>query len=272
MRLIKQTVELLDSDEIKSAISPLSLPLLSALTVFDSIGSTNSYLIDCAKSGVLSGSVCIADQQTRGRGRQGRTWYSPAGANIYCSMLWYFPHQQSDLSALSLAVAVMVVRCLTQSGVAHGLQLKWPNDVLFDGKKLAGILLERLPVQGDQVGIVIGVGLNVKLPRETVESTQWMDVARASSLPVRRNHLAGLLIGELLRGMDEYQQRGFQAFVDEWYGLDAMRGKEITVHMVSDKVSGLMEGINDKGELLLKTADGTWRVFHGGEVSVRFSE
>ncbi|MDR3477143.1 MAG: biotin--[acetyl-CoA-carboxylase] ligase [Gammaproteobacteria bacterium] len=270
MRLVKQTVELLDSDKIKAAMTPGSLSKLHTLSVFDTIGSTNSYLMDCAKSGVLSGSVCIADQQTRGRGRQGRTWYSPPGANIYCSLLWYFPVQQTDLAALSLAVAVMVAKCLTKYGITNGIQLKWPNDVLFQSQKLAGILLERLPENAEQIGIVVGVGLNLMLPQENVESAQWIDVASIAHRPLQRNYLAGLLINEILHGLSVYQQQGFRAFINEWQQLDVMRGKEVTVHRVLETVTGTMEGINEKGELLLKSSDNTLRTFHCGEVSVRY--
>ena len=129
-------IEQLDANFIKMAVEPENLSHLSGLDIFEMIGSTNDYLAELAKTQPQSGRVCFAEQQTQGKGRRGRSWFSPRGANLYCSILWQFPARQADLSALSIAVAVMVVRVLKKYGIHNGLALKWPNDILFAGRKL----------------------------------------------------------------------------------------------------------------------------------------
>ncbi len=113
------------------------LARLARLDIFNTIASTNTYLLDQAKVNPVSGWICLAEQQSKGRGRQGRTWFSPRGGNIYFSMLWQFREHKYDLSGLSLAVAVMLIHVLQQLGVSADLQLKWPNDIWIAGRKLA---------------------------------------------------------------------------------------------------------------------------------------
>ena len=137
-----------------------------------------------AKSGP-SGWACFAEQQTHGRGRQERTWFSPYGKNIYCSLLWRFAISQGNLSGLSIAVAVMVVRALKKYGISAGIQVKWPNDILFSARKLAGILVER-----SGSAVVIGVGVNLNFSQET--ETTWISLAEITQQPVARNYFAGL--------------------------------------------------------------------------------
>ncbi len=263
-----QAVEILDADVIKSVIQPDKLSYLSGLDIFDSINSTNSYLLTSAKSGTASGWVCFAEQQTKGRGRHGRTWLSPRGASLACSLLWRFPATQPDLSALSLAVAVIVAKVLQQYGIQAGIELKWPNDVYFQGRKLSGILLESLPEANGQIAVVIGIGLNLFMPHDQLKAVNAIDVAEITGQVVRRNYLAGLLINELLGQLPIYQRMGLSVFIEAWRELDVLQGKEVIVHTEKDKIIGVMQGINLQGELLLKNALGDQR-FKCGEVSVR---
>lgn len=268
---IKQTLEILNSDDIQSVLSTEAANLLTALSVFETVSSTNTYLLECAKSGAPSGSVCLADQQTQGRGRQGRIWYSPPGANIYCSWLWHFSLEALDLSALSLALGVMVVNCLKRWGVTSDIQLKWPNDVLAQGRKLAGILVESVPLPHGGLGVVVGIGLNVCLPAEFPQAADWIDVFALTNQPVQRNVLAGLLIDEVLLGLLRFQEKGFADFLLAWSTLDVLRDKVITVNAGGTVHSGLMCGINRKGELLLEK-NAEIMAFRCGEVSVRINE
>src|SRR5438445_3968799 len=141
--MIKEIKELLSVERINLAIEPKNRGCLSGIEIFESIDSTNSYLLEKVKQGAPSGWVCLAEQQMHGRGRLGKSWFSPAGANIYCSMLWRFDNPNLDISGLGIAIGVMVVNTLHQYGIQSGLQLKWPNDVLVAGRKLSGILLEK---------------------------------------------------------------------------------------------------------------------------------
>ena len=261
MYSINQTIEWLNREKILSAIESDNLANLADLKLFDTIDSTNTYLLTSAKAGAPSGSVCFAEEQTGGRGRRGRSWFSPFGTNIYCSVLWHFSALE-NISGLSIAVAVMVANVLRKYGISSGIQLKWPNDILFDGRKLSGILIERI---GNK--IVIGVGLNLFLPKEA--EANWICVQDITGREVTRNYLAGLLVNELLAQLPVYAARGLGAFVDEWRKYDVLGGRSITVQTPDKMIEGVMQGINEQGELILKDADGVLQEFCYGEVSVR---
>jgi birA, biotin-[acetyl-CoA-carboxylase] ligase region len=271
MSTLHQLIEILDADKIRAVIEPVNVSRLARLDLFDQINSTNTYLLACAKTGMSSGSVCFAESQSLGRGRLGRVWHSPRGANLYCSVLWRFSEQQTTLSALSLAVAVMLADALQQYGILD-VQLKWPNDVWFAGRKLAGILLESLPAEAGLIPVVIGVGLNVRLPSVDVhpETQAWIDVAEITNQSVERNRLAGLLVNALLSGLASFQELGLSGFLERWRRHDILCGKSVLVHTAQDVIPGVVVGISDQGELLLKKNDGVMQLFHCGEVSVRW--
>lgn len=256
--------EPLEFEKIMQGIEPMNLNALSKLEIFDSIDSTNTYLLRQVKLCSEPGWVCFAEEQTAGRGRRGREWVSPKGVNIYCSMMWQFPQQ--DVSSLSIAVAVMIAEVLNKCGIREGIQLKWPNDILFSGRKLAGILLEKV---GNCV--VIGIGLNIFLPRE-LESpllVNSIDLYEITNEIVNRNYLAGLLVNELLVKLPLYAAQGLAAFLSDWRRYDALCGKPITVHLEEKTTAGIMQGINESGELLLLDQNNQLQYFRCGEVSVR---
>lgn len=231
------------------------------------IGSTNTVVLEQAER-CASGYVCLAEQQKSGRGRLGRSWFSPFARNIYLSMLWHFPAGAGALDGLSLVVGLAVVRTLTRCGLV-GATLKWPNDVLVQNKKIAGILLE---MRGDAAGacsVVIGVGLNVIMSPEGAQQINqpWTDLA--SHVPeIKRNEVAAVLIYELYQAVSSFQNSGFLPFKHEWESLDAFRGQAVRVHMGDQVVNGFAAGISDRGEFCLKI-DNTLRVFSGGEVTIR---
>ncbi len=195
---LAEPVEPLDKERILQAITPEAKLHLPHLDVLWSLDSTNRYLMDLAKYGAQSGHACLAEIQTAGRGRRGRSWVSPFGGNVYLSQLWRFQAGPSMLGGLSLAVAVAVARALAKTGV-QGFALKWPNDIISAGKKLAGILLE---ISGEATGpaaVVCGVGINVLLNRESARSIDqpWTDLYHMMGAVPSRNRLVGALISEL---------------------------------------------------------------------------
>lgn len=256
-------VEPLNAECIQSAIEPDNKLYLSGITLFDSIDSTNTYLLKKAKEGATSGLVCLAEQQTQGRGRLGKSWHSPHGANIYCSILWRFENTAQDISGLGIAVGVMVVNALHRYGVPSGLQLKWPNDVLWKDRKLAGILLEK----NEPSSVVIGVGLNLSI--EQANEKNWVDVSELMGQSVKRNILIGLLLDEILKNMQQFENHGLAPYLSEWQKYDALLNKNITIITPEKNISGIMCGINTAGELLLEAAEGI-QGFRYGEVSVRW--
>jgi BirA family biotin operon repressor/biotin-[acetyl-CoA-carboxylase] ligase len=256
----------LDAQCMKQAISVKNSAMLNRIDIFQTINSTNTYLLECAAAGEKSGLFCFAEQQSKGKGRLGRQWLSPKG-NLYFSLLWHFSQDQLTLSSLSLAIAVMVANALKKIGIGHGLELKWPNDILFNGKKMVGILLERSPATQHQVSIVIGVGINIIAPTElNHQATGLTDILTE---PFSRNHLAGLIINELLTELPKFQQAGFAAFLTDWNTYDVLSNKACKLITQTNTLMGVVKGINLNGELLFLTDKNESMVFQCGEVSIR---
>jgi BirA family biotin operon repressor/biotin-[acetyl-CoA-carboxylase] ligase len=261
-------LDLLDKQKILSLI-PESISCASAgFDIFDSIGSTNAVAAEKAQQGGSHGYFCLAEQQTAGRGRRGREWQSPYGRNVYLSMVWEFQSGAAALEGLSLSVGVAVARALSDIGVSSA-RLKWPNDVLCDNKKLAGILLE---MQGDPAGlcqVVVGVGVNVDMGKAqtTGISQPWIDAASIIGR-VDRNTFTVTLVSHLWNVLTEFSRRGFAELRDEWSSLDAYKDCEVMVQLGDKWVSGVACGVDSGGGLVLNV-DGVRQVFKGGEVSVR---
>ncbi len=261
--------DLLDTQSIVEFLSASTRQQLHDIHYFNVIDSTNVAAMQGIHQGRRHGHVYLAEQQTAGRGRRGREWISPFASNIYMSMVWQF-NGRSDISALSLAVGVAVCRALQCLGIT-GVGLKWPNDILANGKKLGGVLLE---MQGDpshECHVVIGIGLNVLMAdnhaalitQPWVDLTSLCDGARPS-----RNQLVAALLDALVTVLGEYKQGGFAVLKNAWLALDVYAGEEVMVQLGDDYIFGTASGVDDNGALRLHTSMGM-QVFHGGEVSLR---
>ncbi|MDR7092251.1 bifunctional biotin--[acetyl-CoA-carboxylase] ligase/biotin operon repressor BirA [Cellvibrio fibrivorans] len=260
-------LDLLDLEKIGAQIHS-SLPI--KLNLFPQIDSTNAYLMRHADPALQ---VCLAESQSAGRGRRGRVWVSPFAQNIYCSIGWGFEGGVAALEGLSLAVGLVIVRTLQRYGVA-GLQLKWPNDVLYQDHKLAGVLIE---MTGDPAGycqVVIGVGINVAMDDDSahVITQSWIDlrtIVEQQGLPcVSRNQLVAALIDELLLVLNGYEQTGFADYCVEWQSFNAHAGQMVELRNGNNVCNGICVGVNEVGALVLETAIGR-EIFHGGEISLR---
>ncbi|HEY7885507.1 MAG TPA: bifunctional biotin--[acetyl-CoA-carboxylase] ligase/biotin operon repressor BirA [Cellvibrionaceae bacterium] len=267
---IKGGLELLQERAILAAMSAVAAP--PRLIILPETDSTNSYLINAR--GLPNGSVCLAERQLAGRGRRGRAWVSPFARNIYLSMVWRFEGGASVLEGLSLAVGVAIARALASLGIT-GIALKWPNDILYRGKKLAGILLE---MSGDPAGecqVVIGVGVNVHMGKDAVIDQPWTDLASIAAdqqlTAPDRNALAAALISELHSLLQTFAARGFAHWRPLWMSAAAYIGDHVCVLTANNEVCGTLVGVDDSGALVL-SVEGHNRVFHGGEVSLRRRE
>ena len=263
-------IELLAAEEVISALSPIARQLLSELDLRDTVGSTNAEAMERIAAGSGSGYVCSAEQQNAGRGRRGRTWVSPYGRNLYLSAVWEYEQGAAVLEGMSLAVGVVVARALAACGVPP-VQLKWPNDLLYDSAKLGGILLE---MTGDPAGacqVVVGIGLNVDMPTNSATAIDqaWTDVAKVCGGPAPgRNLLLAALLDELLPMLARFEKTGFAAWREEWQGLDAFAGVNVVLHSGSQQMAGRACGVDERGALQLQTTTGFQSVF-GGEISLR---
>lgn len=262
-------LELLDAERISTSLGSAARAGLSELQLCESVDSTNRLAMMRAQQGAAHGYVCLAEHQSDGRGRRGRQWASPYGQSIYLSAVAEFDGGAAVLEGLSLAVGVSLVRALRRAG-AEGVGLKWPNDVLADGRKLAGILLE---MSGDVAGVcqvVVGIGLNVNVAAGAADIDQpWVDVAEL--VPgVSRNELVGFILDELLPMLLSYPQSGFAAHRDEWEALHVYQGLDVELSTVAQVTRGTALGVTSTGALRVDVG-GVEQVFNGGEVSLRAS-
>lgn len=232
--------------------------------------STNTALLDSPPRDDARLRVLVADRQTAGRGRRGRQWLSWDGASLTFSVLWCFPPAAPAPAGLSLVVGLALARALEQLGVA-GLQLKWPNDVLVHGEKLAGILIDLLSGRGRAPAAVIGIGLNLRLPEGATIPAQGgvTDLARAleAPLPSPATILATIL-AELHRLLDTFAAAGFPALRGAWEQRNAFAELPVCISGEKDMRQGVCAGVDDDGALLLRTADGIERIL-AGDVSLR---
>ncbi len=267
MSSISVQPELLDRATILSKLDPLIHDKLTNLNIEATVDSTNSALQRLPLTQQHATAI-LAEHQSSGRGRRGRQWHSPFGRNLYLSLGWMFDKPLSELGCLPLVVALAAAKALSRAGL-RGHQVKWPNDLLLDGRKLCGCLVE---MQGEPRGschAVLGVGINVHMPAsgETAGIDQpWTDLH--SQLPgFSRNDLAALLLEELMVQLVLFDEQGFVPFKDIWDAWDGLYGQTISVCSGNSPVSGMASGIDDSGALLLDTGTQMLKL-HSGEVSL----
>lgn len=231
-------------------------------------GSSNTELLERAAHGARHGTVVVCEEQSAGRGRRDRTWVCAAGASLAFSVLWRFGPTAAPPIGLSLAVGVALARALEALGV-HRAALKWPNDVLLDGGKVAGVLVELVSTRGEMAA-VIGIGLNVRLPIDSpVRAWGATDLAGAVHETPARARLLAAILCELAAALDAFALRGFLALRSDWTARHAYTGAQ--VRLTSDHgpaIEGECIGVDDQGALLVAGPAGIQRVL-SGDVSLR---
>lgn len=264
---LHQPLQLLQRDAILAHISDPNRQRLRALDVLQVVDSTNAYLMRTTDAP----RACLAEYQNSGRGRRGRRWVSPYGSNIYLSMRWRFDEGMARLSGLSLAAGVVVLRALKKLGLMD-VGLKWPNDIVYSGRKLGGILLE---VTGESSGpchVVLGLGLNMFIPPQIASAIDQPWIGLNELAPgIERNYLAAQLIEHFMAALAVFEKDGLQPFVTEWRAADVFAGEFVTLLLPGEQVRGVCRGIASDGELLLEI-DGAIRSYSYGEVSLRRAE
>ena len=273
---LPEAVELLDAGRIADAARRRGTPLPGPVEVLFEVGSTNTYLADAAPPLPGQPRIVLAELQHAGRGRRGRSWLAPFGSGLTFSVAWTFPGTPPGLGALGLALGVAVAEALRGLGLAE-VRLKWPNDVVWRGRKLGGLLLQLRTEAGGAATVVAGLGVNLSLPRATREA-----LASGGALPVTdlreamnaalpgRNGLAATLASALLEALDAFERAGFARFAPRWAGLDALAGERVQVSDGSSVVEGEACGVDAEGALQLRVG-GELRRFLSGDVSLRAS-
>ncbi|MDW6002113.1 bifunctional biotin--[acetyl-CoA-carboxylase] ligase/biotin operon repressor BirA [Vibrio mangrovi] len=261
---LAQPIQLLDENYIRQRVStPVHLHPI--------IDSTNQYLLDRVGS-LTSGTVCLAEYQEKGRGRRGRQWISPFGTNLYFSMYWRLDAGMAAAMGLSLVVGVAVVDALKSLGV-DGIKLKWPNDLYYQDKKLAGILVEVSGQAGEAAHLVIGMGMNLSMAQEEQQIDQpWTSLAQViGKSQIDRNALAVALIQSWVRTLETYENEGMTNFVARWNAVDNFIDRPVKLLMGERVIAGIERGIDAHGAVLLETEQGI-ESYVGGEISLRSNE
>lgn len=269
---LSQPLDLLDAAALRAALPERASAGLAGLEVAWSIDSTNSELLrrGAPARGV---DVLLAERQTGGRGRRGRPWQSPLGANLYLSLTRRFEGGLARLGGLSLVAGIAVAETL-RAGGASRVRLKWPNDlVVEDGAglhKLGGLLVEGGGEHGGPASAVIGLGLNVAMPAASGARIDqpWIDLA-ALGVTTSRTRLATALVAGLVPALDAFDRDGFAPFAARWEALDCLRGRDAELHLPAGAEAVHVLGLGEGGALRVRGADGRERDVHAGEVSLR---
>jgi len=254
-------MQLLDKEAI---LAQLNQARLDVIPVID---STNQYLLD-RMSTLQSGDACIAEYQQAGRGRRGRQWFSPFGANLYMSMYWRLEQGPAAAMGLSLVIGIVMAETLQQLG-AQEVRVKWPNDLYLHDRKLAGILVELTGKTGDAAQIVMGAGINLAMRGAAAEQINqgWINLQEAG-IAINRNDLAAKLINSLRDALPLFERDGLLPFTERWKALDNFIDRPVKLLIGDREIHGIARGIDKQGGLLLEQ-DGEIKSWVGGEISLR---
>jgi BirA family biotin operon repressor/biotin-[acetyl-CoA-carboxylase] ligase len=264
---LAQPLNLLNINQIKQQQNP-GMPevLLQHLT-----DSTNTQLLKKLQDGqqLQKGQVIVAEAQSAGRGRRGNDWYSPFGSNLYFSMYWQLEQGIQAAMGLSLVVGIAIARLLDRLYQCQ-INLKWPNDLYAEHKKLGGILVELTGQTHAQCDVVIGVGLNIQMPADSNAkiSQAFTDLASVSGQSIERNQLVSQLQFELIQTLQSFENKGFVAFADEFNRRDEFAGQRVQLSGGNAPTIGICQGVDQYGGLVVRQADGL-KSFYSGELSLR---
>ena len=285
----------LDAAAISAALAPATRERLRGVEVLARTDSTNQRLLEA--DAAQDPQALFAELLTAGRGRRGRSWRSPFGANLYLSLAWSFAAWPPQLSALSLAVGVACARALRAAGL-DAVMLKWPNDLRVGSDKLGGILIEQRGEAGGACRVVIGIGINVAMtPAQAGDLGQpWISLqaALASSnrtphtplalsspegayrrastepRPLDRNALAAGLLDQLVAALLQFDSAGFEPFLHDWSTLDLTANRPVRIEG-AEPLQGIARGVDPQGALIVE-AQGRRQHVHSGEVSLRLGD
>ncbi|MCK5001762.1 MAG: biotin--[acetyl-CoA-carboxylase] ligase [Gammaproteobacteria bacterium] len=245
------------------------------LFLFEKTDSTNEQALLKVKQGCALPLACFAEEQTQGRGRRGKVWVSPPGASIYLSLAWKFDLSVNDLGCLSLAIGVAVARVLKNIGVRQ-VALKWPNDVLIDDKKIAGILIETSQLTNKTTTVIIGIGLNFKLPDQLLDMLDQpctdivssLDTTLSLEKKVGRNRIASLLLQECITVCERFELAR-QELILEYQQYDICLRQEVDVYLEdAPSMQGVVVGFEPDGEIRIRINDKD-RLFNSADISLR---
>ena len=262
-------IVLLNEEKILSELNTNQSHLSLDLKIFQEVESTNLYLKQHPSNSTLA--VCVAESQSKGRGRFDRRWYSPFGENIYFSARWKYQGDINHLSALSLVSGLTVRKVLSEYVDSKMMKVKWPNDILWKDKKICGMLIE---IQGESHGvydIIIGIGLNINSKPKSLKtiSNKWSSLFDMTGLYHDRNQIVAKLIMQLNENYLKFISHGFEPFQQAWQNSDYLQHQTITIQQHHQTINGVAMGVNESGLLKLKTSDGDVILISSGDATLK---
>jgi BirA family transcriptional regulator, biotin operon repressor / biotin---[acetyl-CoA-carboxylase] ligase len=266
---LSEPLLLLDSKKIKLTLSEKIINLID-LEILETTPSTNEQLKNITKKSPFT--IVLSEQQTQGKGRLGRNWHSPFGQNIYFSCHYRFQKDVSKLAGLSLVVALATINALHKFQSKNRFAIKWPNDILVDAKKLAGILIEINAEAHGLADVIMGVGINCNMLHIKPDhiDAPWTSLRQISGEFADRNELVAALITYVVDYIQKFEVSGLSPFITEWRKYDYLSGKTITVANGNAKeLTGVATGIDKQGHLLLKLDNGNIQTFSSGDTTLR---
>ena len=256
---------LLSKQKIKSTVRKKSLHI----DLFEQIDSTNEYLKSIKNSNKLH--ICTAEMQTHGKGRFQRRWYSPFGQNIYLSLKYVFNKNISASAGLSLICGIAVCNAIeTVCQLPQDILIKWPNDIICDNKKLAGILIELEVEKHALYSVIIGVGLNTNMEADNHKKINqcYTSIKKLTGIYQDRNQLCSTLINQLIDILSSFEKEGLSPFLRFWKKRDYLFGKMVRLKSGHQEFRGKGVGINKQGCLLLQLSDSSQRAFFSGDTTL----
>lgn len=252
VRLVPQ-LPLLNPTQISTALLPYSVHYQPV------INSTNEWILQHL-SRLQKGDLCLAEYQTAGRGRRGRQWLSPFAGQMIFSFYWTLDARK-PIDGLSLVIGLALAEILD-------VQVKWPNDLLFDGRKLGGILVEIAKVEKGQIHLVVGIGINVSMPNQPQITQPYAQLSEKNP-DIERQTLLPQIVQYLYQRLRTFEHNGIDAaFQQAWQDRNAFAGARVNVLTEKGNISGIEQGIDERGYLQV-LSEGEWLKFNAGEVSLR---
>jgi BirA family biotin operon repressor/biotin-[acetyl-CoA-carboxylase] ligase len=243
--------------------------VIPKIHLFDTLDSTNLWL---KKNGQCA-DICIAEQQTAGRGRRGNQWLSPKAENIYLSLSWCFKTLPTHLPLLSLVISLSVVNALQKIGLSdHGV--KWPNDIYWQGRKMGGILIESVASSARQkagLSVVIGIGLNINMPESVGEQIDqpWISLAKILGKQVDRNQLLALLLEQLILDLQDFEQLNLAEFNKQWQRWDVLHQQAVRILRQHEELAGIVQGLDTQGRIGIQLESGILQYFSSAEIRLK---
>ena len=262
-------VELLDKDNIIADLTPATLKQLNSLQIFYQTSSTNELLMEQMLNEPIQANVVLAEYQTRGVGRRGKHWLSGLTSGLCLSIGWHFDQIPKTFTALSLATGVVLAKSIRQIANSN-IQLKWPNDLIYNNSKLGGILIESRGQHAGVADVVIGIGINFNLP-ELISDALVQKVTDLNMIfgdTPSRNYMAALIINNMFKLLSLYSEQGFEQYIDDWRNLDYLRGNKALLSLTTEDVKGTVVDIDEYGNLIM-SVNGNLVTYGSGDLTLR---